>query len=204
MLFSVLGGGVSFLSLLVTRWLWRLDPEGLLGILLSVVFFGSLVVGVISFPYGLFLGLRCFFTSIVTPNMRTPEKALKGYLAAIRGDLEERAWNMTTDQARDLQGISLPETSPLTRTMPQPEITDLDSFKGFWNLLGCAGWKAKLRRLERHDIDSRTVVLTCPLQIAHPDDKKQKYTFTAEFPLVRRQNQWFLANTFVWEQTGGQ
>ncbi len=196
----VIGGLVSAMALLVAYWTYTRDPDGTLGVVLSVVLFAALILGGLSFPYGLFCGVRSFVASVRVPDLTTPEAALKAFLASVRSSLPERAWAMLTDQAKQGPRVPMPTTHVVARKLPQPELVDLDAFTAFWSWLGCMHGKAQTRRVMRRDVDAKTVVLTCPFVVDHvAGEKKEKVTFNAEFLLVQRgQGLWFLANSFVW------
>ena len=157
-----------------------------------------LIVAIVVFPYGVYLGLRSFLVSSFNPNLSSPQSSLKCFLNSIRSDLCERAYNLLTDQAQKAGRVKLPRKGVLSEKMPEIVIEDLSSFKRFWTDMGTFSWKAKTRKIRAKALDSHTTLLTIPVVVDNPSKKGDKLSFEAEFVLVKRQELWFLANGSLW------
>ena len=197
--------GLAILAVTLSLHLW-LDPgvmddrwDGIQGFAALMLWGLAGVFSLTIFPYMLYCAVRCLLVACVAPDTTTPKATVKAFLNSTRSSLNERAYNLLTDQARSPGKVELGGgLAALARRMPAIEIHDLESFERFWVAMDVLSWTYRTGRIRCEEHDSESVVITVPAKAKGRRDGKIR--FEVRFAAVRRASHWYLANGFVWPE----
>jgi hypothetical protein len=162
------------------------------------VIFGCITGFILGLVYYLFLKIKSVFGSLLKPNLKSPESAVKSFLTALKNGFYGQAFNLLTDQAQSQANLDLPRNTPMQKSMPALDYSDLNTFTKFWASI-CFPWKlSEFSKMKKQAIGEDTSLVEAEIAIDRTIPQANEYGFTVKFMVVRRGDMWFMANGFFW------
>ncbi len=163
------------------------------------IILASIAGGMLGLFYFLVIhNFQAVLASLFKPNLKTPEKAVKTYFSSVKKDLYERAYNLLSDNAQELEMIKFPVETEMQKNMPDVYFHNLESFENFWSKIKFS-WDLSYIQPKCKKKDERSAIVE--VEITPTNNDTNLYGFKAEFALIKKDDYWFLCNGFIWPQT---
>jgi hypothetical protein len=162
------------------------------------IIFGGITGLIIGLIYYLFLKVKSMFESLLKPNLKSPESAVKSFLNALKNGFYGQAFNLLTDQAQSQANLDLPRDNPMQKRMPALNYSDLNTFTKFWTSIGFPWKPSEHSRMKKQELSDDAALVEAEIVIDRTVSQPNEWGFTAKFMVVKRGDMWFVANGFFW------